>query len=155
MTHTFWTRATNTHNPNLCWEWTGALTSRGYGSLQTDNTKWLAHRYAYTITNGPIPNNQMICHTCDNPKCVNPQHLYAGTHTDNMQDMVNKHRHHELNVTHCPQGHEYTPENTYRQPSRPNQRICRTCKQQRDKQRNRHQYMRQYQKTRYHNQKNQ
>lgn len=144
----FWKKVNRTTNHNDCWEWQGATNSRNYGTLVADKKAWLAHRYSYTINKGQIPHGYQIMHTCDNTKCVNPNHLTAATQKTNMKDMVNKGRHAEHKTTHCPQGHEYTEENTYRRPSRPNQRLCRTCIRNRNKQRPpRTEYNRQYWKT--------
>ena len=150
----FWTKVNRTPNHNQCWEWTGAKNNKNYGTLQTNKQKWLAHRYSYTINKGPIPTGYYITHTCDNPPCVNPNHLTAGTPKTNARDMTNKHRHHEQNITHCPHGHQYTPENTYRRPSQPNQRLCRTCINNRNKQRtNRQEQNRRYWQNRKNKQK--
>lgn len=77
-----------------CWLWLGSVTGSGYGVFIRDGNKWLAHRLALTIVNGPIPPKIFACHKCDNPSCVNPDHLFAGTAKDNANDMVRKGRHH-------------------------------------------------------------
>jgi len=86
----------------------------------------LTHRWSYEYFIGPIPDGYCICHHCDNPKCVNPFHLFAGTHRDNMQDMVSKKRCGGSKKTHCPQGHAYTKENTFI--TKIGARSCKTCR---------------------------
>jgi len=68
-----------------CWEWTGR-TLKGYGVLKIGRTQWYAHRASYRVRVGEIPKGMMICHHCDNPPCINPAHLYAGTALDNARD---------------------------------------------------------------------
>ncbi len=75
-----------------CWEWQGALNEWGYGITRSDNRTQLAHRVAWEAANGTIPDGLLVCHHCDNPKCVNAQHLFLGTDKDNTQDMVRKGR---------------------------------------------------------------
>ena len=71
-----------------CWLWLSACTSQGYGTLST-GMKWrLAHRLSYEVFVGPIPEGLVVRHSCDNPPCVNPEHLLIGTNKDNMQDAV-------------------------------------------------------------------
>lgn len=75
-----------------CWEWLGAK-SVGYGRIFGRNNKLLlAPRFSWELVNGPIPNGLFICHTCDNPGCVNPNHLFLGTAKDNALDKVRKGR---------------------------------------------------------------
>lgn len=69
-----------------CWEWKGARTRGGYGRTKYKGEAWMAHRLMYTLTNGPIPDGMVLLHKCDNPCCVNPEHLSVGTQKDNMDD---------------------------------------------------------------------
>lgn len=70
----------------------GATNNKGYGVLMRRPRHWLAHRYIYTQHKGPIPDGMHLCHTCDNPLCVNPDHMFIGTAKDNMQDRERKGR---------------------------------------------------------------
>lgn len=70
---------------NDCWEWQGSL-NHGYGELQYNNSKWLAHRLSYTIKNGVIQDNLLVRHICHNKACCNPDHLMVGTKQDNSID---------------------------------------------------------------------
>ena len=79
-------------NNNECWEWVGYHNNRGYGNIGLFGTYHLAHRLVYQCYNGSISSNICVLHHCDNPKCVNPEHLFLGTRKDNINDMVNKHR---------------------------------------------------------------
>lgn len=80
-----------------CWPWTAGTDAYGYGKIMMKTDKGFqsrgAHVVAYTITNGPIPKGLLVCHTCDNPACVNPNHLIIGTYQYNMTDKCNKGRH--------------------------------------------------------------
>lgn len=82
---------------NSCWEWTRCLHKDGYGQLSYHRKFWLAHRLAWHLARGPIPKGICVCHKCDNPKCINPDHLFIGSHAENMSDMKNKGRRKNIN----------------------------------------------------------
>ncbi len=116
-----------------CWRWTGAQGRTGHGTINLGGGRFGgAHRVAYTLTRGPIPEGMSVCHTCDNGWCVRPEHLFLGTQGDNIRDMIAKGRGRGqfTTVTHCLRGHEYTPENTKRQ-RHSNCRSCRQCERDR------------------------
>lgn len=73
-----------------CHEWTGSLTPNGYGQIHQNGKTAYAHRVAYELKHGPIPDGLYVLHSCDNRKCVNHRHLSLGTFDDNMADMVGK-----------------------------------------------------------------
>ena len=75
-----------------CWEFTGGISSDGRGVFWLDGKSFGAHRMAWKLAYGDIPNGMLICHHCDNGKCCNPNHLFLGTYLDNMQDMKSKGR---------------------------------------------------------------
>jgi hypothetical protein len=75
-----------------CWNWTGRSLVDGYGKIWVNGRRLLTHRFSWQIHNGEIPPDMRVCHKCDNPKCVNPSHLFLGTQFDNMRDMESKGR---------------------------------------------------------------
>lgn len=77
-----------------CWNWLGHLRNyAGYGAFKIKGKNYLAHRVSYIIFKGEIPKGLSTCHRCDSRKCVNPEHLYLGTHSQNIQDCWDKDRH--------------------------------------------------------------
>lgn len=90
---TFWSRAELTANPDKCWNWTNGKDRDGYGSFNIGYDNLRAHRFAYYLHNKVDPKELQVCHTCDNPSCVNPNHLFLGTTQDNTKDRDLKGRH--------------------------------------------------------------
>ena len=112
-----------------CWEWRGSKNPAGYGLFRYRGACRLAHRVIAEHLYQDRVNSMLVCHKCDNPSCVNPDHLFLGTHKDNSQDCSRKGRLGGCVVeikTHCHKGHEYSQENTYIN-SR-GHRECRICR---------------------------
>lgn len=93
----FWAKVLKSEISTDCWEWQSSRNSLEYGvfafNVKSKRYHWRAHRLAWTLTNGKIPEGLFVCHSCDNRSCVNPNHLWLGTAQDNTSDMVQKNRH--------------------------------------------------------------
>lgn len=122
-----------------CHLWDASVNAYGYGYFFTGKNEAgkdvveLAHRAAYKMFVGEIPDGKVVCHECDVPSCVNPEHLFLGTQADNMQDMKRKGRGYGWlsEKTHCNKGHQLSGENLYVKPN--GDRACRACMVQRTK----------------------
>jgi len=133
----FWKYVNKT---DWCWNWTGTQNGRGYGFFAPEKSGNVqVHRYAYEKLRGPIPDGLTIDHLCRNTICVNPSHLEPVTQGENTRrGMIATGR--GIAVTACPQGHQYTPENTYIEPK--GSRSCRECRRERTREwRRKHRYL--------------
>jgi hypothetical protein len=117
--------------PDDCWLWLGAKTKEGYGSIGHNGRVRRATHVSWELRYGaPFPPRKLACHTCDNPPCVNPAHIFVGTKQENADDMARKGRSIKgLHREFCRRGHKRTPENTY---SHKNGIWCRVCRRERD-----------------------
>lgn len=113
---------------DTCWLFEGAKVGR-YGSFRFEGKSYLAHRAAYILLVGQIPQGMHVCHRCDIRNRVRPEHLFIGTRSDNMKDCATKGRNfsprHNLIKTHCPSGHPYSGKNLILEKT--GWRRCRTC----------------------------
>lgn len=88
----FWKKV-DVKKDNECWEWTASKNKKGYGEFWLENKPHFhAHKVAWILTNGDISDEMCVCHTCDNPSCCNPNHLFLGTNQDNVDDKMKKGR---------------------------------------------------------------
>lgn len=119
----------NVRKTDACWEWTASKRDRGYGQfMPKPGRPIIASRFSWELAHGsPPPAGAFVLHTCDNPSCVRPDHLFLGTHDDNMADMMAKGRAFNGGAarTHCAMGHPFSEENTRR--DRRGWRKCKTC----------------------------
>jgi len=83
----FWSKV-DKRGPDDCWEWKGCFSGGGYGIISIDKKNYGAHRYSLELNTQTRPANMFALHSCDNTKCVNPNHLRWGTHYDNLQDKI-------------------------------------------------------------------
>lgn len=93
----FWERVKVTEND--CWEWQGWKLPKGYGGINYLGKKIYTHRLAWILKHGPIPYKLHVLHRCDNPPCINPNHLFLGTNRDNILDCISKGRKVSADVT--------------------------------------------------------
>ena len=89
MTHKLMSKVKKTDS---CWIWTGSKSDSGYGWITINHRRYLVHRLSYMLHIGEIPPKALICHTCDNPLCVNPDHLYVGSNMTNTEDKLKRNR---------------------------------------------------------------
>lgn len=127
-----------TIQPSGCWLWNRETRGRGlrgnrktpniYGAFYFNGKTQSAHRVAWQLTFGPIPSRLLVCHTCDNGLCVNPEHLFLGTNRDNMQDCSRKGRIPSANKPFCKNGHSLDKSSAlHKETLRGKIRQCRGC----------------------------
>lgn len=114
-----------------CWLWNASKNNCGYGQFWFNKKSMRAHRLSYLWYKGEIPEGLEVCHKCDEPSCINPNHLFVATHQQNLQDCADKNRlNNEMaSRNYCSRGHEYTPENTWNYVSKEGYpyRKCKRC----------------------------
>jgi hypothetical protein len=122
----FWAKVRKSEQ---CWEWQGSRNPDGYGNVRAyrERRTLKCHRVAYELSYGEAPSELHVLHHCDNPACVRPDHLFLGTHTDNMRDKERKGRSvsYEASLTHRVRGHPFDAANT--RTTSKGSRECRAC----------------------------
>ena len=88
----FWSRVDRSGGDKSCWNWTASRKPAGYGHMSWNGRENGTHRISWELAHGAIPDGLFVLHACDNPRCVNPAHLFLGTHQDNVTDMMRKGR---------------------------------------------------------------
>lgn len=99
-----WSRIDRSPHPNGCWVYDGYRTKAGYGVIKWERKHWTVHRLIYCLSKGinSLPRQRLVCHTCDNPPCCNPDHMFVGTQSENLADMVAKGRNYVMIGTQHP-----------------------------------------------------
>lgn len=130
----FWAKADRSGGDQACWEWKAAKSSGGYGTISVNGSTRTASRVAWSLANGkPFPSELLACHTCDNPSCVNPAHIWPGSPWENTADMRAKGRARSSGLrTYCRSGHPLVDGNLsyFRNRARGGkvERRCLTCR---------------------------
>ncbi len=121
----FWSKV-DRRGADECWPWTGTKTRAGYGRISRNGRRYVATRLSWEIANGkPFPEGKFACHSCDNPNCVNPNHIWPGTLSENTRDAIAKGRANARALRRfCPNGHPLEGDNVINSLA---YRGCRTC----------------------------
>lgn len=124
----FWAKVAKS-TPGACWEWTASLTSTGYGQFNDGSRIRTAHRFAYELVVGPVPDGLVLDHLCRNATCINPAHLEPVTQRENIMRSPTAPPALNARKTHCKHGHELDGANLRirERPNRLPERVCRTC----------------------------
>ena len=119
----FWDKVNKT---DTCWLWTASKGSKGYGMFRVNGRLYGAHKWSYIMAHGEVDTDGMeVHHSCENPSCVNPEHLSLKTNS------THRYLHEIHRDTHCKRGHEFTEENTKHSPGHRQCRICNRIRQRR------------------------